>query len=551
MYTISGSYKVRLCSKCAGDTEFTCLSCPGDLCAECRENHIHDLDTIDHNVVIYREKIYQNSAGYEVCPKHPDNDYEMYCELCELPVCFYCKEHRTHKWQEIQRVYKTKRQQHSRTVQKIRNEAVLYRRVFLSEIKADVKKCHTQFHKHRTEMLAKVQKIINDLGNALHNVNFKHACLTQKMETIKHLSIIQRYIKKYEQSARRPTKFLLFVKKIRLSDILYRHYATCHSVLSMTEVIEKEEVAVSAGEIQITERGKRQIGNERLLKLVSNPKFHRYIQVKGVRGFSNISCMTSDLVWISDSFNNLILTNKAGDTLHHRDDLCSEYGSHTVNKENEFIYIDRSYNVVKLSKDMKRITIIIKKTDSAWIPRCICWSPSNRDLLLGMYSKDPRKGLVTRYSQSGKLTQIFLKDNTGLELYNDPRYITENKNGDVVVSDSIFPGAVVAIDRYGKHRFSYTGHPPGSELMLWGICTDALLHILLCDKRTNTVHMINKDGQFLSHLLIRPSGIFIRHSLSYDENTHRLWVGSENNNLVGVYRYITRQDTVKGKSDKL
>lgn len=82
--------------------------------------------------------------------------------------------------------------------------------------------------------------------------------------------------------------------------------------------------------------------------------------------------------------------------------------------------------------------------------------------------------------------------------------------------------------------------------MLWGICTDALLHILLCDKRTNTVQMINKGGQFLSHLLIRPSGIFIPHSLSYDENTHRLWVGSEDNNMVGVFRYITRQDTVTG-----
>lgn len=189
--------------------------------------------------------------------------------------------------------------------------------------------------------------------------------------------------------------------------------------------------------------------------------------------------------------------------------------------------------------------------DTAWIPRCICWSSLNQGLLLGMYRKDHRKGIVTRYSQSGKLTQIIQKDNTGLELYNDPRYITENENGDVVVSDSIFPGAVVAIDRNGKHRFSYTGHPPGSELMLWGISTDALSHILLCDKKTYTVQMIDKDGQFLSHLLIRPSGIFIPHSLSYDKNTHRLWVGSEDNNIEGVFKYITRQITVTGKSHKL
>lgn len=453
------------------------------MCAECRENHIHDLDTIDHNVVIYREKIYQNPTGHEVCPKHPDNDYEMYCEPCELPVCFYCAEHRRHKWRNIQRVYQIKRQHHSKTFQKIRNEAILYMRVFLPEIKADVKFCHTQFCLYRSKMLAKVQKIINGLGEELHNVNFKHACLTQKIETMKHLTIIQSFVQKYEQSGRKPTQFLLFMKKIRLSDILCTHYATCHSVLSMTEVIKKEDVSVSVSEIQITDRGKRRIGNERLLKLVSNPELQRRVEVKGVRGCSNISCMTSELVWISDSFNNLILTNTAGDTLHYRDDLCSEYGSHTVNKEKEFFYIDRNYNIIKLSKDMKTTAIIIKKMDTAWIPRCICWSSLNLDLLIGMYRKDPRKGIVTRYSQSGKLTQIIQKDNTGLELYNDPRYITENENGDVVVSDSIFPGAVVAIDRNGKHRFSYTGHPPGSELMLWGISTDALSHILLCDKK--------------------------------------------------------------------
>lgn len=56
-------------------------------------------------------------------------------------------------------------------------------------------------------------------------------------------------------------------------------------------------------------------------------------------------------------------------------------------------------------------------------------------------------------------------------------YTRGNHNWDVVVSDSIFPGAVVAIDRNRKHRSLYTGNAPGSELMLNGICTDALLHI--------------------------------------------------------------------------
>ncbi|XP_052695526.1 uncharacterized protein LOC128173892 [Crassostrea angulata] len=77
-----------------------------------------------------------------------------------------------------------------------------------------------------------------------------------------------------------------------------------------------------------------------------------------------------------------------------------------------------------------------------------------------------------------------------------------------------------------------------------GICTDALSHILVCDFKTSTVQMLNKDGQFLSHLLTKSQEIGLPHSLSYDVNTHRLWVGSENNNKVCVYRYITRQDAL-------
>uniref|UniRef100_A0A8W8LNG2 Tripartite motif-containing protein 3 n=1 Tax=Magallana gigas TaxID=29159 RepID=A0A8W8LNG2_MAGGI len=128
-------------------------------------------------------------------------------------------------------------------------------------------------------------------------------------------------------------------------------------------------------------------------------------------------------------------------------------------------------------------------------------------------------------------------------LYRRPSYITENNNGDVVVSDSIFPsGAVVVTERGGRHRFSYTGHPSGSGLWPWGICTDALSHILVCDDRT--VQMLNKDGQFLSHLLTKSQEMGRPWSLSYDVNTHRLWVGSYNNNKVCVYSYIDTQDAL-------
>eukprot|EP00105_Crassostrea_gigas_P039982 XP_019924130.1 PREDICTED: tripartite motif-containing protein 3 isoform X1 [Crassostrea gigas] len=160
-----------------------------------------------------------------------------------------------------------------------------------------------------------------------------------------------------------------------------------------------------------------------------------------------------------------------------------------------------------------------------------------------MYKYDT--GKVTRYNQSGQLTQTIQNDTTGRGLYREPRYITENNNGDVVVSVT-WSGAVVVTERGGRHRFSYKGHPSGSRLWPFGICTDALSHILVCDWGTNTVQMINKDGQFLSHLLTKSQEMGVPCSLSYDVNTHRLWVGSLDNKVC-VYRYITRQDALTDK----
>eukprot|EP00105_Crassostrea_gigas_P026474 XP_011447453.2 PREDICTED: uncharacterized protein LOC105342260 isoform X1 [Crassostrea gigas] len=194
---------------------------------------------------------------------------------------------------------------------------------------------------------------------------------------------------------------------------------------------------------------------------------------------------------------------------------------------------------------MKTTTTFIERTDSTWEPWCVYWSPSTGDLLVAMYNYRTMTGKVTRYNQSGQLTQTIQYNNTGRGLYSDPLYITENKNGDVVVSDSE-SRAVVVTERGGRHRFSYTGPPSGSRLWPRGICTDALSHILVCDRYTKTVQMINKDGRFLSHLLTEPQEMGDPCSLSYDVNTHRLWVGSgsRDNNKVCVYRYITRQDAL-------
>ncbi|XP_065932193.1 uncharacterized protein [Magallana gigas] len=391
-----------------------------------------------------------------------------------------------------------------------------------------------------------IDYVVYDLLNYVFcYFDFKHRCKKQKIKMIRHIGRLRRYEHRYVQPAFTfsALQFLSFTKTA-----LPQIHLTLHtSQLSMTESLNKEDVMESLSAIQITERGNRRVGNQCLLKLTSGAEFHQSLTLTGVGGCFHISCVTSDRVWVSDHRNNLMLTDTTGVPLHRVEDSCSDLytGIHTVNSESELIYIDDDYNINKLSKDMKTTTTFIERTDSTWLPLCVYWSPSTGDLLVGMWNYDTETGKitgkVTRYNQSGQLTQTIQNNNTGRGLYSYPNYITENNNGDVVVSDR---GAVVVTERGGRHRFSYTGHPSGSGLWPCGICTDALSHILVCDVITHTVQMIDKDGQFLSRLLTESQELGKPWSLSYDVNTHRLWVGSPYNNKVCVYRYITRQDAL-------
>ncbi|XP_061186272.1 uncharacterized protein LOC133194307 [Saccostrea echinata] len=548
---VSTECKVRQGSQCQGDTEFYCNTCKHELCIQCKERHVIDLDTIYHDVVIYREK-YEYIPKQETCVRHSGRIHHLYCQSCELPICLQCKGHKKHHILDIRTAYKTNRQQNKEIIQIIRSQTLYNSCFLLAGIKTDIKTCHTEISNRQSEMSVKAQRLKNLIQNILYDVKIRYASYMmnrlkqQKRKMNRHLTSIENYEHRSEQSANRPVKFLLFLNKPRFLKIKDTPHLTQHALLSLVEEINKKDV-VKLGEIQITERGKREVRNESLLKLMSTPVLQKSVEVTGVRGVDHLSFVTSDQVWVSDMYNNLILTNTAGDRLYHLTDRSgSGYGGlYTVNGISDLIYVDEDRNITKLSKDKGTKYILIKYTEP-WKPRCIYCSPCNGDILVGMRNADSDTAKVSRYNDTGELSQTIHHNNSGQELYGIPRYITENRNGDVIVSDYYFE-AIVVIEREGKHRFSYTGPPVGPRVAPRGVCTDALSHILVCDYNTNTIQMIDKNGQFLSLILTDQQEE--PYSLGYDDRAHLLWVGSNRNNRVCVYRYIERHDHLTGNSN--
>ncbi|XP_061165870.1 uncharacterized protein LOC133174789 [Saccostrea echinata] len=300
-------------------------------------------------------------------------------------------------------------------------------------------------------------------------------------------------------------------------------------------------------EIQSIATGKRKVRNEHLLTMKLSPGvFQKYLIVEGVGEVFHISCVTNDMVWISDRNGQIILKNRKGTRMHILTDTVGRTGGHSVTPEGNLIYIYKYYNINKLSTDNKTLNTLVKSTEP-WGARCVYCSPFNADLLIGMrrYERDNptyTDAKVMRYNSTGQQIQAIHHDNTCHKLFKFPKYITENLNGDIIVLD-LYHHAVVVTDRGGRHRFYYTGPTPKSQLSPQGICVDGLSHILVSDAIRNTVQMIDKEGNFLMMLFNIQCRINATQALGYDNRSHLLWAGtSDSDSTLCVYRYIYQRN---------
>lgn len=75
------------------------------------------------------------------------------------------------------------------------------------------------------------------------------------------------------------------------------------------------------------------------------------------------------------------------------------------------------------------------------------------------------------------------------------------------------------------------------EFLPYGICTDALGHILVCDFNSNAVHLLDQEGQFLSLVITEKQDIQCPLGVCVDDENN-LYVGQQSTNTVKVFQYL-------------
>lgn len=313
--------------------------------------------------------------------------------------------------------------------------------------------------------------------------------------------------------------------------------------LKTREIKPMEPVAASQGGKD--DENKMELSVVKQTLSLSSPvtKVREFI-VTNVEHPGHFSISPPDKIWISGGTAcNLVETDLQGNELK-KIYTSGGYGYHTVTLDRDLIYTDGDEKAIfRVTQDKKPIQFI--KTGD-WAPISIYSSHINGDILVGMVTDEEAK--VTRYNKIGKETHSIESDYKGEKLYSEPHYITENINGDICASDDDMH-AVVVVNKIGHHRFTYTGCSKGffqmmssfiikaPEFLPYGICTDALGHILVCDFNSNAVHLLDQEGQFLSLVITEKQDIQCPLSVCVD-GENNLYVGQQSTNTVKVFQYL-------------
>ena len=558
-------YLVCGTENCQKNGQFYCNACHRPLCEQCRDQHQKSPNTKTHEIVIYRH--HKHQLPMEICQDHPTRNKELFCRECSIPLCSKCslmKEHKGHVFDDLEEIYADKFATWQGEFSKIQKYFLPTTKGLKSDIEEDFTEIQNKMESIRISMKTEAESLKN-LVDEVTSESIEHTHIMEQSllkmlksqesaydDYIKYLWKMSDEFQKYLSITKQA---LLFTKTLKIQPIpettkpvLPVFTASRFSKYDITKLLgkanvpnktpdkrkiqhmEAESAHMKPTEKQL-EQSKEKSDVKQSLSLSSSVTKVRENSVPDVDRTCHVSVDESGRLWVSDDRGNLVQIDLQGNLLQ-KIQTGGGHGYHTATQDGDLIYTERHKKVIYRITQDRKITELKKTGD--WRPISIHSSRINGDILVGMW-KD-REAKVTRYNKAGKEVQNIQKDNQGQKLYSEPHYITENINGDICASNiDFYDGAVVVVNKSGYHRFSYTGQ--GSEFWPCGICTDVLGHILVCDDVSESVHLLDQDGGFLSIILSPQQGIGYPRGLCVDDENN-LHLGQAHTNTLAVCKYL-------------
>ncbi|XP_061167568.1 uncharacterized protein LOC133176464 [Saccostrea echinata] len=556
---------VMRCDLCeTAVVQMHCDTCLVNLCKACVGEHTISDQSISHKVVSFQAR--KSTPLYPGCTYHSKERCKMFCKQCDIPVCISCIEsnqHLGHELYKILRILDEKKE----SITKERNELNDTIYPTYQDIASDVQNRMSQFEKEYGDLSTAITKHGEDWHREIDKLVQKLKAEVDEMKNTqlqtlqKHLDEINKKISDIKEEINTmemaiDTNDLSKLFSVTSSVHIYRNLPD-KIMPSLPKFIPgkiHEELgklfgALSPSSLTSDKHGYSMKTPQKSPEAGSSPPVKQLLDEPetvttidtGYGRLYNVACLSDEEIWTSGNDKTMKLYNiNQGSLLKSITTMSGNMPEDiAVTKSGDLVYTDyddRSVNIVK----NKKIEEVIRIQN--WSPHRVC-STSSGDLLVVMDIDDNKQSKVVRYSGSTE-KQTIQFDDKGKPLYSSSgsiflveyKYITENRNLDICVSDN-GANAVVVVNQAGKLRFRYTGHTPAPKNQPFnprGITTDSQSHILTADDYNHCVHIIDQDGQFLRYI---DCGLSEPWGLCTDTNDN-LFVAPYGNRQVKKIKYL-------------
>ncbi|XP_065928245.1 E3 ubiquitin-protein ligase TRIM71-like [Magallana gigas] len=512
----SSDQNVVHCDVC--DTPVPPLHCDfhqTNLCKTCVGDHLLDLSK-KHQAVPFHDQ--GSTPNYPICQLHAKEQCKHFCEQCDIPICAPCissGDHQSHKLVDNFYALKSKKEDLRRDLNEFKNilspkyqEIVNNITVQKADLKNNSQKLTSAIDKHGEVWHREIDTIIQKLKSDLDEIDSKHLAVLNKQEyEIKHtISEITQSIADLKKLLDSNDVSLVSAYKSRIAE--FRRLAPKLTVSlpnftpqkSYPEQLYQQFGSLSAFSITTEEHGysmeTSEVESSPLKPLLDEPGIISTIQTQDDNLYC-VTCHSDEEIWTCGD-ETISLYNLQGKLVKSVQTKSGNYPQDiAVTRSGDLVYSDYDDRTVNIVKNTQ-IQAVIRL--QGWRPRGVC-STSSGDLLVVMDSDDKQTKVVCYFGSTEK--QSIQYDDKGQPLYSseDIKYISENRNLDICVSD-YWSHAVVVVNQAGKLRFTYTGHPSTSRgpFYPWGITTDSQGQILTAEWDNHRIHILDQEGQFLRYL---------------------------------------------------
>ncbi|XP_078341255.1 uncharacterized protein LOC111106880 [Crassostrea virginica] len=493
-----------------------CDFCHVNLCKPCIGEHISN-EYDKHKIVPILQR--NSTLIYPKCATHKNEDCKYKCKKCNIFVCYECvvsNQHQGHQYSKLEEIFTALKTQIEKDEDELENLILpKYEEIAedlesqIASLDGEYEKLATEISKHREEMHREVDNAIDKMEREIGEIKVKHHSILQKhLDEIKEIqALIQQsqtnlnelkesnkvcltiqYTSKNAEFSSFPPKMKVIMPEFQPKQIkreeLFRLFG---ELIPLSTTLEERVFTAKEPNISVRE-------------LLDEPEVLNIIKT-GYKYLRSVTSLNDEHIWTSGTTADMKCFNIQGVLQKTNKTKSGERPRDiAVDFDGTVLYSDETQKTVYKVKNGQTEEII---TLQGWKPGEVCVTSSG-DLLVTMFSDDKTQSKVVRYSGS-TVKQTIQFDDVGQPLYSGNcflKYISENRNLDICVAD-YRASAVVVVNRAGKLRFRYTGHPSPTKTKPFqpiGITTDSEGRILTADSDNHCVHILDTDGQFLRYI---------------------------------------------------